>query len=79
MAGNPSILSQPYDMNNQPCGSSDHADYPYIYFPTPKTIKKNVCVASCPTKNGESVKCLKNSLCKTGTLSTNTAENIVLY
>lgn len=66
-------------MNHQPCGIHDNTGYPYIYFPSPKVISKNVCVATCPEKDTKSLKCLKNDICKDGTLTQNVTEGIIIY
>lgn len=66
-------------MNHHPCGVDENAGYPYIYFPTPKTLRKNVCVNACPDKNSKSVSCLKNSICPSGQLQTDSTKGFVIY
>ncbi|KAL4450362.1 hypothetical protein ABPG74_009068 [Tetrahymena malaccensis] len=77
--GNPAILAQPFDMDSQPCGVQENADYPLIYFPSPKSLKKNVCVKSCPNTNSTSVDCLKNTICPDGTLSQDVQKSQLIY
>lgn len=79
LTGDPSILATPHDMNHHPCGIHENAGYPYIYFPTPKSISTNVCVDRCPNKDTKSINCLNNDICKSGSLAQNVTGGIMIY
>lgn len=66
-------------MNHQPCGIHDNTKYPFIYFPTPKSLAKNVCIETCPDKDTTTLNCLKNDLCKDGTLQQDVSGGIIIY
>jgi len=56
--GNPSLIGRGYDVDGGMCGVTDgYEDYPYLYFPIPKTgyLTQTVCLKSCPSDNSGSL------------------------
>ena len=61
--GNPSLLTHPFDSDDNQCGLGDAADYPYLYYPFPmsEAIDYRICLKSCPNSGDNTTQCLPNS------------------